>query len=144
MADEPTVADTVRRAAKLLRERATAAHGGAWTVTELPPGDGASAAWWVDTELHLADSTEYFTVAEVLWCRADAEFIAAVRPVVVLAVADCWEHQADDMADHEAYETAGALMVPVVRTEDHGTHHDWTATLAAARALLGASKEDGR
>lgn len=54
------------------------------------------------------------------------------------AIAASWEHQADDMADWEANESiAGGILSPVVRSNKHGTRHDWTATLAAARALLG-------
>lgn len=131
MADEPTVADTVRRAAKLLRERAQKATPGPWHI-------GNAVDPTTTCNVHAFPSAR--GVADtVAWL--DAEFIATVHPAVALLIADSWEQQAHDMADLEAYETdAGGVLRQVVRTEDRGTHHDWTAVLAAARAVLGETE----
>jgi len=138
MTDTEPVADTVRRAAKLLREHAIRAANEA---------EGDTLMCWETEKIagqervieirQYPDGTAHDVVA-VPTTGGVAEYIAAMHPAVALAVADSWDHQADDMADHEAYESGvGGMLRPVVRTEDHGTHHDWTATLAAARALLG-------
>lgn len=61
-------------------------------------------------------------------------------------LAELLDHLADDMDDHGAYERyAGAgLTGPdrqrVVVDEDRQMHHDWTAALAVARTILGATR----
>ncbi len=100
MADEPTIADTVRHAASELRALAARAEHKDRSVMLDPPE-----------------------------CRA---------------IADSWEHQADDMDNTTGVREALLIDdmgddVPVVIDRYEGRHHDWTATLAAARALLGES-----
>jgi hypothetical protein len=128
-----TPADTIRRAAQLMRERATAVRPGPWHAEPGSislPGDKP----WPSDYVAPATGVPRFKVHS----EADAEHIAAMHPGVTTAIADSWEHQADDMADWEANESiAGGLLLPVVRSNKHGTRHDWTATLAAARTYLG-------
>jgi hypothetical protein len=143
MADTESVADTVRRAAKLLRERTEAVPPGPWTRSRHAPTAGRGPA------CHVVDAAVQAPHAVgVRVCDTGpydhgsrtAEFIATLHPGVMLPVADSWEHQADDMADYHARESlAGGLKSPAVGTDVHGLRHDWTATLAAARALLGES-----
>jgi hypothetical protein len=62
-----------------------------------------------------------------------------ITPAQAHAIANAWDHIADDMGDYGAVEeTEGIVNGPSVKDE-HGSHRaDWGATLGAARALLNA------
>jgi len=121
----------VRRAAALMKQRAEAATPGPWI--SLDGGDRLMRDPGLDIDLVVPE----YVVDEPMSNAANAEHIAALHPLVATAVADAWEHQADDMADHLAHLHACAGEPGyVVQDEREVMHHDWTATLRAALAYL--------
>lgn len=78
---------------------------------------------------------------EASLCEPEDSRHARLTPEQAHAIANAWEHIADDMGDYGAVEeTEGIVNGPSVKDE-HGTHRaDWGATLGAARALLDASE----
>jgi hypothetical protein len=129
MPDVPTVTDTVRRAAALLRERATAATPGPWRAEPGSSGMNNRDEPWAADYVAPPAGVPRFKVHTV----ADAAYIATVHPTVALLIADSWDAAVVEMAHWSAYEDdAGRVTQCLV-----GVRDDWTATLAAARALLG-------
>lgn len=139
-ADWPS--EIVRRAAKLMQERAYAATSGPWCASSVySPRSAATSA--VYSHAHPAGSGASEVIASTrvgkggLKRGEDAEHIAGLDPVVADAIAAAWLHQADDMADHLAHLHA-CDGEPGYVVQDEGEHmrHDWTATLRAALAYL--------
>lgn len=133
-----TPADTIRRAAQLMRERAAKATPGPWTTEwvgqqcqiQAPnSADGEPIAEWTyaiatwEPEVHQQRAE----------CQTgDAEHIAAIHPGVATAISDSWDATAKEAAHWNAYEENGHVRQCLI-----GTRHDWTLILAAARAYLG-------
>lgn len=115
-------ADTLRRAASLMRERAEAATPGRWWPFMAPESKGSDRGEWiVDSEPALVCSTQYDDARN----SADAAHIASWHPAVAFAVAAWLEQQArlEDIA--KKYGKQGM-------SED-------SPALAVARAYLGES-----
>ena len=101
-------ADTLRRAAALLRERADAATPGPWSAADeyglIPEADPAWCISQMRPGYQSMSPTEGYVgdVAEV-WCERkdacpDADYIATMHPGVGLALADwldlmAWQHE---------------------------------------------------
>jgi hypothetical protein len=108
--------ETIRRAAELMRKRAKAATKGPWTIADSYPNA-------------LVVSDDYsLTVAEVNDLRPDATvkdaaYIAAMHPIVALAVAD-W------------LDSVASAFHPLTTPQPHG---EVGQALAVARVYL---KED--
>lgn len=105
-------AETLRRAAALMRERAEAADEGPWVA----PAQSSHADW------HGLQNA-YFALGNV-FIKANAEHIASWHPAVALAVAD-W---LDDLA-------ARITLTRQLRHEDEERQ-----ALAVARAYLGSDQ----
>lgn len=125
--------EIVRRAAKLMRERAqnaTLSASGRWIIR----GDGNSYPQ------SIADSASAILVADAFEApgvNRIATHVMMLDPVPVALIADAWEHQADDMADHLAHlHPSEAAPSYAVHDEREIAHPDWTATLRAALAYL--------
>lgn len=132
-ADWPS--EIVRRAAKLMQERAGAAAHGPWHVELL--GDKGYPQRISNPQAIVIGQT--YTSPTVRPVHAD--YIAALSPDVATAIAGAWLHQADDMADHLAHLHAtkplhGGEPGWFVADENERAHEDWTATLRAALAYL--------
>jgi hypothetical protein len=128
MSDAESVADTVRRAAALLRKRAEAATDGPW--------------WREDFAVHAHEVAYTAWTGDGSNAEANAEYIAGLHPDVALLIADSWQKTAAVMDETESVRVAvltGDLGEdrPTVISGAGWRHHDWTATLAAARAVLG-------
>jgi hypothetical protein len=123
MPDPESVADTVRRAAALLRKLAEAVAPGPWYST-----DQVGGQWSVR---YARDWSIAYTGDDDEPSRANAEFIATVHPAVALLIADSWDAAVVEMAHWNAYEEDGRVLQCLI-----GVRRDWTATLAAARAVL--------
>lgn len=94
-------AETLRRAAALMRERAEAATGSPWRAVE-----GASFGWWVERP-HLGD------VALDLHGE-NARHIASWHPTVALAVAEWLEDEAERIPPHATHAlTGGGMEIPI-------------------------------
>ena len=119
--------EIVRRAAKLMKERAEAATKGRWWREDMAVcATGSPYLAWTGDGSGLIDEQ-----------LADAEHIAAFDPDAATAVADAWGHQADDMCDCLAHFHAfGPPGSWVVEDERESVHWDWTATVRAALAYL--------
>ncbi len=124
-----TPAETLRRAAALMRQRAEAASCGPWIVES----DGDGNLWIQDPVAPLACIGE----EEDASTRADAEYIAAMHPGVALAIADQWDAVIEDMGDEEVVERGVAGVGVLVLGCLFTPRKTWTAALAAARAFLG-------
>jgi len=148
MPDAESVADTVRRAAALLRKRAAAATPGPWVTRwdgqqcqlQAPgsPEGNPIAEWTYGIATWEPDAT----VQRAECDTGDAEFIATMHPTVALLIADSWQKTAavmDETASVRVAVLTGDLGEdrPTVISGAGWRHHDWTATLAAARAVLG-------
>ncbi len=139
--------EIVRRAAKLMKERAEAATPGPWrthdthlnvgghTATVLS-GEGNEVALraWLPTWSH-----EPWDGTHNAW--NNAYHVASLDPAVAELIAESWGHQADDMADHLAHlhpttPLHGGAPGWFVADENERVHEDWTATLRAALAYL--------
>lgn len=99
----PSPADTIRRAATVLRERAQAAH---W----------ASPSPWAVTDEHVVRCADRMIVADRSDTdhpaeRADLPYIATVHPGVGLALADWLDSAAERWDTIRAYEGIHALAV---------------------------------
>lgn len=134
--------EIVRRAAKLMKERAEAATKGRWCASPVysPRATATSAVY---SHAHPAGSGESEVVASTrvgkggLKRGADAEHIAGMDPDAVAASAEAWEQQADDMADRLGHLHAfGPPGSWVVEDENESFRPDWTATLRAALTYL--------
>jgi hypothetical protein len=101
-----SAADTLRRAAEVLRERAEAAAPGPWDAEE-------SAVWWQE-----ADGQAALVASARRFPDDDAAYIATVDPTLGLALA-AWLDDTADYLDHE-----------------HITPRDDHPVLAVARAIL--------
>jgi hypothetical protein len=140
-------AGIVTRAAKLMHERANAAtprpwrmhdthlnHGGhTATILSGEGGDTALCAWlptW---------SSEPWNGAHNAWNNA-AQIAGIADPGVAHAIANAWEHQADDMTGDLAHfhpvDRVDGEQAWAVVDERESTHYDWTATVEAALAYL--------
>jgi hypothetical protein len=134
--------EIVRRAAKLMQERAHAATKGRWCASPVySPRSTATSA--VYSHAHPAGSGESQVIASArvgkggLRRGADAEHIAGLDPDTVDLIAAGWEQQADDMADRLAHFHAfGPPGNWVVEDEQESVHWDWTATVKAALTYL--------
>jgi hypothetical protein len=73
-------ADTLRRAASLMRQRAESAPAGSWDVDEID-------AIWVDHDPH-GTSSSCLVDRFPMWAEGAGEHIASWHPAVALAVAD--------------------------------------------------------
>lgn len=107
-------AETLRRAASLMRERAEKATPGPWRVS------GHDVV------------NDYEQVAET-WLKVDAEHIAGMHRGVALAVADWLDREADgqdliDSVERVSVEIDGEVEV---------AHSTYPEALAVARAFLG-------
>jgi hypothetical protein len=134
-------ADTIRQAATLMRQRAQAATPGPW-ISQKFFHSGDLVAY--NIESRHPDHMGHVGSVEDL---PDLIYVASWHPIVALAIAESWEQQANDMADAEAYLSSQPIFrngAFAVITEDDGIRHDWTATLAAARAYLGETTEAGQ
>jgi len=134
--------EIVRRAAKLMKERAGAATKGRWCASPVYSAR-ATATSAVYSYAHPAGSGAAEVVASArvgkggLKRGADAEHIAALDPDAAVAVADAWEQQADDMGDRLGHLHAfGPPGNWVVEDERESFRPDWTATLRAALKYL--------
>ncbi len=125
-------ADTIRRAATLMRERAMAATSGGWESITLPEWDFYEVR--ADQSPPGRPRTEYRWVGSYIHERADAEYIAALHPTVVLRVADSWVALAEEMADYPAVHVPLGIGI-ASRPEEPSTL--WTHTYNAAVAYLG-------
>ncbi|MGW1998409.1 hypothetical protein [Embleya sp. NPDC001921] len=102
-------ADTIRRAADLMRTRATAATRGPWLSM-----DGGDRL--VHDPGHDLDPPEY-VVDEPMSNAANAEHIAGMDPLVAVAVAGLLEQLARVVDEHGFYGTpAAVLALDVART----------------------------
>jgi hypothetical protein len=111
-------AETLRQAARLMRERAEAATDSPWVVKRARPDMPAYVAhegWWV-----IASRTEQW----------DAEHIASWHPAVALAVADWLDATAAEHESDSGNERADAFFAAFNTAPD-------IAALAVARAYLG-------
>lgn len=125
--------EIVRRAAKLMKERAenaTMSASGRWIIRASETGypqqiaDNASA-------ILIADCFEAPGVDRT------STHIMMLDPVPVALIADAWGHQADDMCDCLAHFHAfGPPGSWVIDDEQESVHWDWTATVRAALAYL--------
>jgi hypothetical protein len=124
-----TPAETLRSAARLMRERALAAtqgpwkahdQNGDWYVSSVPFGQ-------VSTGINEEPSLPEFLMIER--DRRDAEFIAGMQPLVALAVADWLDDRAED-----AEFLARAL--PYLSQDSQ----QFQLALAVARAYLGKTE----
>lgn len=112
-----TPADLIRRAAAMVRERATAATPGPWTAHLLPADEHhRHPAHWVKAEYPDGAAVSSEVVADCPWRQADADWIATMHPGVGPALAAWLEQAADaltgtDVPDNEpALATARALL----------------------------------
>jgi hypothetical protein len=128
MANE-TPADTIRRAAALMRQRATRATTGPWHVgSDVSHGfqvladDGTGIAWTGEDDNGGG--------------QADAEHIVACHPLVMLAIAESWFQCGEDMAVLHATEIRLGI-ISALSDWNGQANAAWTATLAAALAYLG-------
>ena len=96
-ADWPS--EIVRRAARLMQERAYAATCGPWHAEPGSSGHGPDGKPWPANYVASAAGVPRFKTHTV----EDAEHIAALDPIVADLIADAWLHQAYDMADHLAH-----------------------------------------
>jgi hypothetical protein len=120
-------ADTLRKAARLMRERGEAATPGPW---ENEPNTGAGRVWVRSKHwFKRMDCEPLFNVRneETDYARraADAAHIASWHPAVALAVADWLDAECDDLARR-------VYLDPM----DDGLPH---GALVVARAYLGES-----
>lgn len=125
--------EIVRRAAKLMKERAQdAIH------TEGRNRLFVSRTKASKTPVVVDDVEQPTILIESFAARYEAvnEHIAGLDPVVAISIADAWEHQADDMADLLAHVHAVPVGRWVVQDEGERTRDDWTRTLRAALAYL--------
>lgn len=118
-----TPADTIRRAATLLRERATVARPGPWRT-------GTHAHRTIYTRA-TPGQPKTGDLSGLMDTPADAAHTAALHPGVATAIADLLEAIADEAEDGNGYE--GLEGVTISRSEAPV----WTAALAAAHAYLG-------
>lgn len=122
-------AQTLRRAAEKARTLASMATEGPW-------GTGKSGmSVWVESatgDLFVADTGDRGNE----FAEADAAFIAAVHPGVMLAVAGMWDAVADGMGDDEVVERGVAGVGVLVLGRLFSPRKTWTAALAAAREFL--------
>lgn len=126
-----TSADTIRRAATLLRERATVARPGPWRT-----GTHAHRTLYTRATPGQPKTGE---LSGLMDTPADAAHTAALHPGVAIAIADLLEAIATEMDDYgSVIEDAGAVKVAPAAD---GFHYDeappWTKALATARAYLG-------
>lgn len=74
-------------------------------------------------------------------CDEEGDRFVRLTPEQAHAVADAWEHTADEMDDYGAREEplkrVDGTFTTVVKNERDGHQFDWQATLAASRACLG-------
>lgn len=90
-------AETMRRAAKLMRERAGAATPGPWTIREQHGRDIADEGWSdvrVVSPVGDVAVTYLSNVSESNAANENTEHLAAMHPLVALAVADWLERDA--------------------------------------------------
>lgn len=136
--------EIVRRAARLMKQRAAEATPGPWrvhdthlnhgghTATVLSgEGDATKLCAWLPTWNH-----EPWDGAHNAWNNA-YQIAAIADPDVARAIADSWEHLADDMCDglahFHAFGPPGGWVVEDRRDE---VRHAWTATVRAALKYL--------
>lgn len=129
-------ADTIRRGAALMRGRAQAAARGPWHVEPL----GAKGYPQRVSNAQAIVIAQTYTSPVV--SPVHAQYIATLHPGVALLIADSWEKAAAVMDETESVRVAPLVDhlgedCPTVISGAGWRHHDWTATLAAARALLG-------
>jgi hypothetical protein len=121
-------ADTLRRAATLLRDRAMLQPHGPWHWEAL--GEGGYPQRVSNPEAIIVAETSTSPGAPAPAC----EYIAALHPTVVLRVADSWFALADEMADYPAVHVPLGIGI-ASRPEQPSTV--WTHTYNAAVAYLG-------
>lgn len=135
-----TPAETLRRAAALMRQRAEAASSGPWRTHDTYVHDGGYTAAVLVGEGNevrpVAWVPSFSGVPSELEKRAwpDAEYIAAMHPGVALAVADQWDAVADLAAVSLGHYEDGVLVHAGQPTAIE------TSALAAARAFLGEER----
>lgn len=121
--------EIVRRAAQQLQDLAVAATPGPWV--SLDNGDRL-----VHDPGHDLDKPVY-VVDEPMSNSVNAEYIAALHPIVAVRIAEAWKDQADDMASGLGHlHTCAGLDGFAVYDERETYRADWTATLRAALAYL--------
>lgn len=127
-----TAADTIRRAAALMRHRAQAAPTSPWHAERL--GDEGYPQRISNPRAIIIAQT-YSSPTKV---DPTCDYIAALHPDVALHIADAWDATAEDMANYEAVEHPKGWQSP----GGHwlGPNHLWTATIRAARAYVGDSE----
>lgn len=120
-------AETLRRAAALMRERAEAATPGPW---EFRPRRGFQSVSDSPATIGFVDTAGYFVMLrEGMWATEnDMSYVASWHPAVALAVADWLD--------------ATAARIDAGRDPQHGgrRNHSWRGSreaLAVARAYLG-------
>ncbi len=134
-----TPADTIRRAATLMRARATKATPGPWRAPDITVTAGPDAYWGI-----YADEQQEIEVAAVHVPLHDtpsreeiqfhnADHIAAMHPGVAVAIADQWDAVGTEMAYWNGFEDEhGRILQCLI-----GPKTEWTTALAAARTYLG-------
>lgn len=128
-------AETIRRAAALMRQRAEAATPGPWSAHRYWVFD--QEIWRINTPPVGGECIEVvggFAEKGGVHAQSDAEHIASWHPIVVLAVADLFNALAHDM---EFFGAASSPKGLLVLDGEGGFRNDWTLALAAARAYLG-------
>ena len=128
-----TPADTIRRAAALMRERAQGAPTGPWHWEGL--GDDGYPQRISNPGAILIAQT-YTNPAKA---APTCDYIAALHPAVALHIADAWDATAEDMANYDAVERPKGWVTP--SGQWLGPEHLWTATMHAARAYLGGEQQ---
>lgn len=138
-----TPAQTLRRAAGLLRSYANMASPGPWRThdTHVPAGGyTATVLAGEDNETRpVAWMPSFSNEPNAIDRQAypDAIYVATMHPGIALLIADQWDQIADDM------EILHATEQPYGVTDRSGqTHAAWGKTLTIARAYLG--EEAGR
>jgi len=141
--DNPILPDSpagiVTRAAKLMHERADDAPRGSWFVLEVrdPQPHGYThrviGEFTTDT-----GGTAWEAVGDML--ELAAAYVASLAPKAAHAIANAWEHQADDMTGALAHfhpvDRVDGTQTWAVADERESTHYDWTATVEAALEYL--------
>ena len=103
-----SAAETLRRAAALMRERAEAATSGPWLADRVHSGGVMGVA--VTAPVELTADGSIIGVTDIV-VPADGHHIASWHPAVALAVAD-WLDEAADVADMNGFiESDAALAV---------------------------------
>lgn len=100
-----------------------------------------------DTTNPLADEVRnaaeqlHAAATETTTCDPADQQAVILTPAQAHAIANAWEHVADEMDDHGAVEAllekVTGPYTKIVKNEGGGYQFDWNATLEAARTYLG-------